>query len=63
MNDRDFLIWVHERLVNVHGEDRLVDYMHKFRAIINSIDKDRVTENVQCLNSIDDLRQEVEERR
>jgi hypothetical protein len=24
MNDADFLCWIHERLINVHGEDALL---------------------------------------
>lgn len=34
MSDREFLIWLHERLEHVHGEDPLTDYMHRLRAII-----------------------------
>jgi hypothetical protein len=33
MNDRRFLIWIHERLQH-HGDDELCDYMHKLRAIV-----------------------------
>jgi len=45
MSDRDFLMWLHERLVHVHGEDRLKDYMHKLRCIIVATPPDRVTPN------------------
>ena len=34
MTDRDFLIWIHERLVKVYNEDPLLDYMHRLRGII-----------------------------
>lgn len=34
MNDRDFLIWLYERLVNVHREHELYDCMHRLRDII-----------------------------
>lgn len=34
MTDQQFLWWLHERLVNVHGEREMVDYMHHLRAII-----------------------------
>lgn len=32
--DRNFLMWVHERLQLVYGENELLDYMHRLRAII-----------------------------
>lgn len=34
MKDKKFLCWLHERLREVHGVSRDVDYMHKLRAII-----------------------------
>lgn len=37
MNDKDFLQWVHGRLVNVHGENKNVDYMLKLQSIIDSM--------------------------
>ncbi len=43
MTDRDFLIWIHERLVNVHGENPLFDYMWKLRAVIESTPEDKET--------------------
>lgn len=46
MKDRDFLIWLHERLHTMHGESNFVDYMHKFRAIIKTIPPDQETPNV-----------------
>lgn len=33
-SDRNFLMWIHERLQHVYGESELLDYMHKLRAII-----------------------------
>jgi hypothetical protein len=41
MTDRDFLIWLHQRLVKVHGESKYVDYMHFLRDIIYATPKDR----------------------
>lgn len=38
MKDRDFLLWIHDRLTAVYGEDPLMDYMHKLRAIIWRMD-------------------------
>ncbi len=39
MTDREFLMWLHERLEHVHSESPLVDYMHRLRAIIVSTPK------------------------
>lgn len=33
MKDSDFLEWIHERLVSVHGENDLTDYMWKLREV------------------------------
>jgi len=46
MNDKDFLIWLHKRLENVHNENPNYDYMHKLRAIIANTPNDRFTPNV-----------------
>jgi len=45
MNDKEFLIWLRERLIHQHGENELVDYMHKFTAIINYYDPEKITDN------------------
>lgn len=45
MRDRNFLIWIHERLVHKHGEEELVDYMHKLRSIIHDTHPLRVSPN------------------
>jgi hypothetical protein len=34
MNDVDFLCWMHESLINVHGEDLLFDYRLRVQAIL-----------------------------
>lgn len=57
MNDREFLIWIHERLRCVHRESELVDYMHKLRAVIAATPRDQETPNVACANGIDGLRE------
>jgi acetylglutamate kinase len=46
MTDQEFLIWIHQRLVLVHGEGPNVDYMHKLRAIIEQMDHTKTTPNV-----------------
>lgn len=32
-DDKEFLKWIHDRLVNVHNENPLHDYMHKLREL------------------------------
>lgn len=45
MTDRDFLMWLHERLTEVYGESSLIDYMHRLRCIITSIPENQITPN------------------
>lgn len=52
MNDKTFLQWIHNRLVVVHGENSNFDYMHKLRAIIETIPEDQNTPNVPTLHKI-----------
>ncbi len=59
MKDRDFLIWLHERLVQVHEENSHKDYMHKLRVIIKSIDPDKDTPNMRSGNDINDLMKDL----
>lgn len=40
MTDREILIWIHQRLVKVHGESKYVDYMHALRDVIYGMPKD-----------------------
>ena len=54
MNDRDFLIWIHYRLVEVHGEHPDFDYMWKLRSIIEATPDERLTPNI-CHKSIEEL--------
>ena len=60
MNDRDFLIWIHERLEHVHGESPLKDYMHKLRAIIKATPADKVTPNMGTENSLPALLKDMQ---
>lgn len=46
MKDREHLIWIHERLVHVHSESPLHDYMHKLRAIIAATPAEQETPTV-----------------
>lgn len=54
MNDRDFLIWIHERLVKVYNEDPLLDYMHRLRGIIYNTPTKRTS--YPSSNSMEDLK-------
>jgi len=46
MTDKQFLWWIHERLVNVHGESELFDYMHHLRHIIFDMPSDKETPDI-----------------
>ena len=46
MTDREFLQWVHDRMVFRYGENPAVDYMHKLRAVIAATSPDKSTPNV-----------------
>jgi hypothetical protein len=45
MTDREFLMWIHERLANVYGESESIGYMHRLRAIISATPAGRDTPN------------------
>jgi hypothetical protein len=46
MNDRDFLIWLRGRLINVYHENENVDFVHKLTAIINAYPAHKLTRNM-----------------
>lgn len=48
MSDKEFLQWIHDRLVLIHGENENFDYMWKLRSIISNTQTDKVTPNVIC---------------
>lgn len=55
MNDKDFLIWIHERLEHVHGDNKLCSHMHRLRSIIDNIDVDKKSPPITS-NTIKDLK-------
>ena len=57
MKDREFLMWMHARLTEQHGENPLVDYMRKFRAIIKALPKDQLTPNIAAEDSLEELQE------
>lgn len=63
MKDKEFLIWIHERLEYVYGESPVVDYMHKLRAIIKATPADRITPNINTGNSLKDIKNDRQTRK
>jgi hypothetical protein len=45
LTDKEFLIWIYERLERVHGELHIFDYMRRFRYIIETIPINQKTHN------------------
>lgn len=62
MKDREFLIWLHNRLELEHNESPCVAHMHKLRAIIGSTNKDQLTPNVGTGNSLEGFMRELRVR-
>lgn len=54
MTDRQFLVWIYDRLVYVHKERELTDYMHKLRKIIMGMDPAKTAPNVADVNTMPD---------
>jgi len=55
MTDQRFLWWIHERLVKVHGEREMTDYMHHLRHIISNTNPKQETANVARCDTAPDL--------
>ena len=52
VTDREILIWIHQRLVKVHGESPYVDYMHALRDVIDGLPLDKKSRSdVVTMNS------------
>lgn len=60
MKDREFLMWVHERLELVYGDNPLMDYMYKLRSIINATPAEQETPNTVTCTSLEGLRERLE---
>lgn len=45
MDNREFLIWIYDRLVHVHNESVNIDYMCKLRSIIENYPDNKMTPN------------------
>jgi hypothetical protein len=48
--DKEFLQWIHDRLINVHGENEHFDYMHKLRAVIDRTPPDQSYKPIPIVN-------------
>jgi hypothetical protein len=46
MKDKNFLWWIHQRLVKVYGDDPNYDFMCKLRSIIDATDPNQETPNI-----------------
>ena len=55
MNDKQFLTWIHERLIHEHNENRNMDYMWKLRAIIESMSEDQETPNTTTASYLEGM--------
>ena len=60
LTDREFLIWIHERMVHVYKESELVDFLHRFRAIISSIPPKQRTPGFLGKNSLEELKNDLQ---
>ena len=45
MTDKEFLSWIYDRMIYKHGENKNVDYMLKFRSIIDSMQEEPVSKD------------------
>lgn len=52
MTDKQFLQWVHDRLINVHKENYNYDFMGKLRAVINATPNEQ-----RSYNTMSDIEQ------
>lgn len=61
MTDREFLMWIHERLEHINGDKPLMGFMHTLRAIIRATPADRRTPSCNTCNSLGELQRSLEE--
>lgn len=62
MNDKEFLIWLRERLINVYMESPDADFVSKLTAIINAYPEDKLTPNMgePVRNKLDLISERIE---
>lgn len=61
MKDRDFLIWLHERLERLHEDNPHNAHMHKLRDIIAATPADQETPAANPPISLEDLKEKLKE--
>ena len=61
MKDREFLIWLHQRLVKVHKESKHVDYMHRLREVIYTMPKEQDSRGPVVTMKSNEVQDEIEE--
>jgi hypothetical protein len=59
MKDREFLIWLHQRLEHVHHENPCVDYMHMLRKIIRDTSPVSDSSSMLSRNSLYELKKDM----
>ena len=59
MYDKEFLLFIYTRLVTQHSESTSVDYMQKFRSIIDATNPTQCTPNTPCKHNWVTLTQEL----
>ena len=52
MRDKLFLIWLHQRLLNKHRENKEYDFMYKLRSIIHEYPEDKASTVPMTANEI-----------
>jgi hypothetical protein len=58
--DMEFLMWIHERLEHVHGENPSLTHMHKLRAIIAEMNPAQATPSLgQGKSGLEELKQAI----
>ena len=53
VSNKEFLQWIHDRMIHVHGEPENMDYMHRFGGIIDvcdGTDFDEMRDEINELN-------------
>lgn len=54
MKDKKFLRFIYDRLENVHGESAKVDYMRKFKTIIETMPEESEEQKYGCHCDLED---------
>lgn len=47
MTDKEFLSWIYNRMIYKYGENENVDYLHRFKRIIDSLQEEPISEELE----------------